>query len=66
MGIKEQVKSGKLAPEDAIKMVDSSCVTYGWLKRRKYGNPVVVSAPVKSKAKKHVSKKAVQPEDVKK
>lgn len=66
MGIKEHVKSGKLSITDALTMVDTSSLTYGWLKRRKGGN-AVVNAPVKSKAKKekkYVSKKVAQPDDI--
>ncbi len=34
VGIKERVKSGKLKPESALKKVDITSATYGWLTRR--------------------------------
>lgn len=39
MGIKEQVKCGKLTPQEAITKVSKDSHTYGWCKRR--GNKVV-------------------------
>lgn len=56
MGIKEQVKTGTLAPADALKLVDKSSATYGWLKRRISGH-VQPQAPATSKVKKYKSKK---------
>jgi len=35
MSIKEQVKSGKLTPQEAMAQVSPDSHTYGWCKRRK-------------------------------
>ncbi len=52
MGIKEQVKSGQLTPQEAMAKVSKDSHTYGWYKRRgnkNYGPigvaPAVEAAP---------------------
>lgn len=62
MGIKEQVKSGALTPQEALTKVSRTSDTYGWLKRRISGNyPRTESKP--AKLKKYKSKKVAQPEN---
>jgi len=43
MGIKEQVKSGQLTPQEAMAKVSKDSHTYGWCKRRGHKH---VPAPV--------------------
>ena len=65
MSIKEQVKSGKLTPQDAMAQISPDCHTFGWCKRRKnkvvtpheaMDNAPAVKATVKGKYK-HKPKK---------
>ena len=41
MGIKEQVKSGTLTPQEAMSKVSKTSATYGWCRRKINGNPVL-------------------------
>ena len=44
MSTKEQVKSGKLTPKEAMALVPSDSHTFGWCKRR--ASKGIVAAPV--------------------
>lgn len=55
---KEQVKAGTLSNADALKLVDKGSKTYGWLRRRMFGNPTLTNTDesVKSRRYKHKGK----------
>jgi dihydroxyacid dehydratase/phosphogluconate dehydratase len=52
MGIREQVKTGKLTPREAMEMVSKTCKTYGWCQRRATGSTIPLATKETPKQKK--------------